>query len=102
MWGGGAVSTLMGTPSALEVFKVLGYPPYFPKILACAQLLGIAAILLPVPRMLREWAYAGLAFDVSFGILSLWSVGSAPFQFVFPLIGLGLVLTSYRGWRGRI
>ena len=101
LWSGGAVGTLMGSAASLEVFRALGYPPYFAKILACAQLLGVASVLLPVPRALREWAYAGLTFDVTCAILSIAATSGPPEHFVFPSIGLCVVLASYRGWRAR-
>jgi len=37
----------------------LGYPDYFLTMLGVAKLLSVVALLAPVPRWLREWAYAG-------------------------------------------
>jgi hypothetical protein len=44
----------------------LGYPPYFPRVLAIWDLAG--AVTLPVPRFwrLKEWAYAGAFFSLHF------------------------------------
>jgi hypothetical protein len=86
----------------MEVFHRLGYPEYFAMLLGTAQLLGVLAILAPVPRTLREWAYAGFTFDASAAIVSLLAVGS-PISHVLPAaIALPLVLTSHRAWRTQI
>ena len=101
-WTFGGASSLLKAPTSMEVFHRLGYPEYFATLLGTAQLLGVLAILAPVPRTLREWAYAGFTFDASAAIFSLWAVGS-PISHVLPAtIALPLVLTSYRAWRTKI
>ena len=42
----------------------LGYPRYFIPFIGWAKLLGIIAILVPGYPRLKEWAYAGLFFDL--------------------------------------
>src|ERR1700737_4538382 len=75
---GGGLGDALRTESALEVFHHLGYPDYFSTILGIAKLLGVVALLAPVPRTLREWAYAGFTFDVVGAILSTFAVGDPP------------------------
>jgi hypothetical protein len=101
-WTFGGVSALLKTQSSMEVIRRLGYPGYFAVMLRTAQLLGVIAILAPVPRRLREWAYAGLTFDVSAAIVSLLAIGTPIWQVSIPAIALMLVLTSYVAWRGRL
>jgi hypothetical protein len=98
-WTFGGVSTLLRTPSSMEVFRVLGYPEYFAALLGAAQILGVVAILAPVPRVLREWAYAGLTFDASAAIFSLLAIGVPAWH---PVIALAVVLTSYLAWKDRL
>lgn len=102
MWTLGGISSLMKSPSSMEVFHRLGYPNYFATLLGTAQILGVIAILAPVPRTLREWAYAGLTFDAIAAISSNLAIGSPIFHLVFPVLALALVLTSYRAWRVRV
>jgi DoxX-like family len=97
----GGISELMRTESSLQVMRALGYPDYLNTILGIAKLLGVAAILLPVPRMLREWAYAGFTFDVSGAIASFVAAGMVNWTLLIPIISLALVLTSYWSWRRR-
>ena len=101
-WTFGGVSALLRTDSSMEVFSRLGYPGYFAVMLGTAQLLGVVLILAPVPRALREWAYAGLTFDVTAAIISLLAIGTPAWQLSFPVVALALLLTSYVAWRGRL
>jgi hypothetical protein len=97
----GGISSVVKSQSSLEVFRHLGYPDYFAVMLGGAQLLGVAAILGPVPRTLREWAYAGLTFDASAAAISLLAIGTSISQVIFPIIALGLIAVSYWTWRSR-
>lgn len=51
------------TPSIRDAFSQLGYPSYLVYPLAIAKVLAIIAILTNFSRSLKQWAYAGLAFD---------------------------------------
>jgi hypothetical protein len=48
----------------VEAMTKLGYPLYFMTILGSAKLLGVAALLAPGRPLLKEWAYAGFAFNL--------------------------------------
>ena len=81
----GGVAEIMRTDSAIQVMHSLGYPAYLSTILGTAKLFGVAAILLPVPRMLREWAYAGFTFDVTGAIASIVAVGAVNWTLIIPV-----------------
>jgi uncharacterized membrane protein len=97
----GGISEVLRTEGSLQIMRALGYPDYLNTILGIAKLLGVAAILLPVPRTLREWAYAGFTFDVGGAIASFVAAGMVNWTLLIPIISLALVLTSYRMWRRR-
>ncbi len=97
----GGIATLLGVPASTEVFVRLGYPAYFPAYLAIWQLLAVVALLVPGPRVLREWAYAGLVFDTLSAMYSLGVTGSRFLQMLPALVVLGLLIVSYCGWRQR-
>ena len=97
----GGISSVLKSENSLEVFRHLGYPDYFAVMLGCAQFLGVVAILVPVPRGLREWAYAGFVFDAMAAVVSLLVKGTSFFQVGFPLIALGFIFVSYWTWRSR-
>jgi hypothetical protein len=97
----GGIMEAIRSPSALEVFRVLGYPTYFATLLGVAKVLGAAAIVLPVPRTLREWAYAGFTFDVGSAVVSIIASGLADWSLSIPVIALAFVQASYWSWRRR-
>jgi len=43
----------------------LGYPDYVIRPLGILQVLGVIAILIPGYPRIKEWAYAGLFFDLA-------------------------------------
>ncbi len=80
------------------VVKHLGYPPYLLTILGVAKVLGGAAILYGRFETLKEWAYAGYAFDLGGAIASYGFVGDGR-SMITPFILLLLVLVSHRQWK---
>ena len=43
----------------------LGYPPYFMTVLGFWKVLGGLVVALPKLPRLKEWAYAGMTFDLT-------------------------------------
>ncbi|MBS2027013.1 MAG: DoxX family protein [Deltaproteobacteria bacterium] len=99
IWSGGAIGTLTRAASSMEVFHRLGYPDYFSTILGSAQVLGVLAILFPISKTSREWAYAGLTFDVVSAIFSIAATRGSIGFYIFPILALTLLQTSC--WTGR-
>jgi hypothetical protein len=87
---------ISGARKAVELFAALGYPDYFRVLLGLAKLLGVAALWLPVPRALREWAYAGFVFDLFAAVASHLARGE-PAHALPPAVALTAVLISYFG-----
>ena len=96
-----AVPDVLLLPEAQAVFDRLGYPPYLLVFLGTAKLLGVTAVLVPgVPR-LKEWAFAGLTFDLTGALYSHVSVGDSPSVWMPAVIGLLLMTGSYVAYRTR-
>ena len=57
------------------VVPELGYPMYFFAILGVWKVLGAIAILVPRFPRLKEWAYAGIFFDLTGAAVSCAAVG---------------------------
>ncbi|MFE3056232.1 DoxX family protein [Nocardia sp. NPDC059239] len=53
-----------------ETHTILGYPTYFLTLIATWKLLGSAAILVPGFPRLKEWAYAGMFFNMTGAFIS--------------------------------
>ena len=97
-----AVPDILRVPGALSVFKHLGYPSYLLLFLGTAKMLGVAAVLVPGFRRLKEWAFAGLTFDVSGALYSHLSVGDPPRAWMPAVLALALIGGSYIAYRLRI
>ena len=96
-----AVPDVLRIPGALLVFKHLGYPPYLLPFLGTAKMLGVAAVLVPGLPRIKEWAFAGLTFDVTGALYSHLSIGDPPDAWMPALIALVLVGGSYVAYRVR-
>ncbi|MCE7864303.1 MAG: DoxX family protein [Bacteroidetes bacterium CHB5] len=91
------LSTLLFAPTYATVgTRPLGYPDYFAYALIICKVFGVLAIVLPrIPQKVREWAYAGLTFNLVFAALSHTIVDGNPGYIVLPLVFLGILALSY-------
>ncbi len=72
--------------------KPLGYPDYFAYALIICKILGATAIMFPkLPGKLREWAYAGLTFNLIFASFSHILVDKDVVNILMPII-VGVIL----------
>jgi len=59
------IQNLLVTQGSIDLITTdLKYPLYIIPFLGIAKVLGVIGILVPVPPRLKEWAYAGLFFDL--------------------------------------
>jgi hypothetical protein len=66
-----AVGGLQPSQQAIElIHDKLGYPVYFIQFISIAKLIGSIAILIPGLNRIKEWAYAGLFFDLVAAVYS--------------------------------
>ena len=86
---------LLRVPAVLGILQHLGYPAYLASILGAAKLLAMAAIFYPRTRILREWAYAGLTFNLLGAFLSHAAVHDSIPTRMTPLLVLAFVAGSY-------
>lgn len=96
--GGGVVELFTNGPEPIvKIMLQLGYPLYLMKILGLAKILGGIAILTgKIPR-LKEWAYAGFAFDF-LGATASHILANDSSNALFPFIFFILLMTSYFLW----
>lgn len=81
---------------AKEGITHLGYPLYFGTALVVFKVLGVLALVIPqIPPRVKEWAYAGFAFDFIFASISHTAVDGITFGTFFPFIVLGVLAVSY-------
>lgn len=98
--GSGGVMMLIGNPQNVKGITDLGYPAYLCTILGVAKILGSIAILFggKFPT-LKEWAYAGISFDLLGASASYALDGGPVAHMIAPLVIWVLVLISHRQWK---
>jgi hypothetical protein len=73
----------------------LGYPPYFHIILGTWKILGAITIVLPRTPLIKEWAYAGMMFDLTGAAFSRLASGDSVITIIVPIAIAILVFTSW-------
>ena len=61
----GGAAQIARLPANVEGILQLGYPLYFMTIVGTWKILGGIALLVPKFPRLKEWAYAGVFFDLT-------------------------------------
>lgn len=91
------LGTMLFAPAYLTVgTEPLGYPDYFAYTLVICKVLGVIAISFPgTPAKLKEWAYAGMTFNLIFAFISHAFVDQNISYMVLPLVILGILSVSY-------
>ena len=89
----------LSLPQVAEAFTHLGFPDYFRVGLSWSKLIGIVVLLAPLPSRLKEWAYAGFAFDLGWAVVAHLAVGDGPEAWSWAA-GTGVLWAlSYFSWR---
>ncbi|RYG01314.1 MAG: DoxX family protein [Chitinophagaceae bacterium] len=84
------------TELAKEGIRHLGYPEYFGTALVVFKVLGVLVLIIPqFPKRMKEWAYAGFAFDFIFATISHAAVDGINGQTFFPLVVFAILAVSY-------
>ncbi|HEX3103804.1 MAG TPA: DoxX family protein [Terriglobales bacterium] len=87
---------LLRVPHFTADMAGLGYPAYFLTILGVWKLLGVIAILWPGLPRLKEWAYAGMIFDLTSAVISRTVMGGDTFKILPPIFVGIIVILSWR------
>ena len=91
------LSTVIFAPEYVNAgTEPLGYPDYFAYTLIFCKALGVLAISYSkTPETLKEWAYAGLTFNLIFAFISHACVDKNVGFMLMPLVVLGILAVSY-------
>ncbi|MFL5742378.1 MAG: DoxX family protein [Flavisolibacter sp.] len=92
---GSSIPDILSSPVAVAGIGRLGYPAYFVPYIGIAKFLGVVAIVLPGFPRLKEWAYAGLCFDLISASYSLIATRQGLGNWAFMILPLGLAAASY-------
>lgn len=96
-------SIVMNAETKSFIHGMLGFPEYFIPFTGYAKLFGSIAILIPGLKTIKEWAYAGLFFDLAGAVYSSIAVAKT----VDPKMGFMLVfivpgILSYIFWHKKL
>ena len=91
----GGVADLSRPEFVMEGMRHLGYPDYFVVILGAWKLLGGIVVLVPRFPRLKEWAYAGMLFDLSGAAASHLSAQDSALKIATPLL---LLIPLFASW----
>jgi hypothetical protein len=92
-----AIPDVLMSPEAVTMITGLGYPKYFVPFIGVAKVLGVIAILIPGFKRIKEWAYAGLFFDLFGAIYSACAIGFQP-PVLIMLLPISFLFLSYYLW----
>ena len=94
----GGAAELAGQHDTIAGMELLGYPDYLATILGIWKVLGAIALLAPRFPRLKEWAYAGIVFDLTGATAShafSHDYGPSAFHIIVPLIITALTFASW-------
>ena len=85
------------------IHDYLGFPEYFIPFTGIAKLIGAIVILIPGLKTIKEWAYAGLFFDLFGAVYASIAVAKT----VDPLMAFMLIwivpgILSYYFWKKKM
>lgn len=86
---------LASAPAVVAATLALGYPAYVLTILGVWKVLSVPALLAPRLPRLKEWAYAGIFFDLAGAAASHAFSGDASGKIAAPLV---LLLIAAGSW----
>src|SRR5258707_10537608 len=101
----GGAAELASAPAVVTSTLALGYPAYVLTIVGLWKVLTVPALLAPRLPRLKEWAYAGIFFDLSGAAASHAFSGDPPGKIATPLVLLLIAVASWalrpgaRAWK---
>jgi hypothetical protein len=91
----GAFMDLARLPYVVQEVVAIGYPPYVLYIVGVWKVLAVGPLVLPQFPRLREWAYAGVFFEMSGAVASHILAGDHLSRSAAPLAFTFLTLVSW-------
>ena len=96
-------SILVNDDAKKLIYEQLGYPVYFIPFTGYAKLIGSIIILIPGLITIKEWAYAGLFFDLIAAVYSGIALsGSVDPMMIFMLVWFVPGILSYIFWKKKM
>lgn len=90
-----AIPDIVSAPIAIEGFTRMKMPVYLLPFLGIAKALGVIAIIVPGFPRIKEWAYAGLVFDLIGATYSIIASGHPATDWATMALPLALAAAAY-------
>lgn len=91
-----SIPSILRLPSSVAMIStLLGYPAYIVPFLGVAKLLAAVVILIPGFPRVKEWAYAGITFDLVGATYSQMALGVPAMRWIFMIIWFIPLIGSY-------
>lgn len=88
------IQNAMVTQDSIDLISGhLGYPQYLIAYIGIAKILAAIAIVIPGFPRLKEWAYAGIVFDLAGAVYSGLASGDT-FMMWLPMIIIAIILVG--------
>jgi uncharacterized membrane protein YphA (DoxX/SURF4 family) len=92
----GGLWDILRVPQVRDLIARLGYPQYFLVVLGIWKILGAIALAIPRFPRLKEWAYAGVIFDLTGAAASLSAAGLASIATAaYPIVMIIVAIASW-------
>ena len=97
-----AIPNVIAQPESVKFIASLGYPEYLVPFIGIAKVLGSIAICIPSFRRIKEWAYAGLFFDLAGATYSVVKLYGVHVDIVFMILPIVFLFASYFLWHKKL
>jgi len=99
---GSAIPDVLMVNMAKQGFAEIQMPAYLLPFVGIAKMLGVLAVLIPGNPRLKEWAYAGLIFDLIGATYAVAASGKAIENWAPMLLFIALGFGSYYYYHKRL
>ena len=99
---GSAIPDIFSAQIAIDGFAQIGLPAYLLPFLGIAKTLGVIALLVPGYPKIKEWAYAGLIFDLLGATYSIYAAGQPAANWAPMALPILLGVASYYFYHKRL
>lgn len=89
------VMQLLQTEDLVKAMAPFGYPAYFIQFIGLAKVLGALVLLLPGLALVKEWAYAGMVFNLLGAIVAVLHLTGSPVDALYQLVLVAIGLASW-------
>lgn len=83
------------TKDVVDMMDKMGFKPYLLKGLAVAKAVGIVVLLIPRWPRLKEWVYAGFAYDLIGATYGMIAIGMSPKDWFIMPVAIIILFVSY-------